>query len=249
MLSYSLTLYYKKEAPYADEMPSIRKMLEMVSARWRVPVEVIEAEGLSEDEAERVKTEFRSIQPQLRGRIVTSKGILLPLSKNKNLNLDNTLILGVKRGGKYFDVYPKHQYGTYYDIKSFLERFQKWGPNYLQPKGLLEDPIVEILTKNPSLLGEGLKYVGAEEDVGSGKPDIIFKDADDRIIVVEVKTDADDSAVGQISRSAAGYASKHGLDPKDVRKVIVCLSTKSSLKEAALSAGIELYRLELHRVD
>lgn len=48
MLSYFLTLYYKKEAPYADEMLSIRKMLEMVSARWWVPVEVIEAEGLQE---------------------------------------------------------------------------------------------------------------------------------------------------------------------------------------------------------
>ncbi|MFQ6135176.1 MAG: endonuclease NucS domain-containing protein [Nitrososphaerales archaeon] len=249
MLSYSLTLYYKEKAPYADEIPPVKRMLEKISSRWRIPVEIIEAAGLSEDEADRLKMEFRDIQPQVRGRIVTSKDRVLPLSKRKNLNLNNTPILGVRREGRYIDVYP-HLSGTYYfGIKSFLEVFLKWGPgNYLQAKGLLEEPIIKILSENPSLLGGVMRYVGTEVDVESGKPDIVFKDVDDRVVVVEVETHADDFAVGQVSRAAAGYASKYGLDPKEVRKAIVYQSAKSSLKAAALSAGIELYRLELRRV-
>lgn len=248
-MRYALTLYHKSKAVYSKEIPYIKNMLEKISNKWKTQIEIIELEKVSKQDADQIKMEFRDIQPQVRGRIVTSKGMILPLSKGKNLNLENTPILGVISEGKFVDVYP-HLLGTkYYDIKTFLEDILKFGEkNYFHTKGLLEEPIVKILSENPILLGKGMKHIGTEVDVGTGKPDIIFKDANGKIVIVEVETNADDFAIGQVSRGAAGYAEKHGLDTKDLRKVIVYQSAKSTLKAAALSANIELYKLEFRRL-
>lgn len=248
-MKYTLSLYYNSKAIYSKEIPKIKNLLEKISEKWKISTEIIEIEKISNQDSDQIKMELRNIQPQVRGRIVTAKGMILPLSKGKNLNLENTPILGVLSEGKFVDVYP-HLLGThYYDIKTFLKDFFISGEkNYFHSKGLLEEPIVKILSENPLLLGEGMIHIGTEIDVDQGKPDIIFKDVNDKIVIIEVETDADDFAVGQVCRGAAGYAEKFGLETNDIRKVIVYQSAKSTLKAAALSAGVELYKLELRRI-
>lgn len=248
-MSYTLSLYYKSKAVYSKEVTYLKNVLKKISDKWKTSIEIIELEKISEHDSDQIKMELRNIQPQVRGRIVTAKGMILPLSKGKNLNLENTPILGVLSEGKFVDVYP-HLLGThYYDIKTFLEDILISGEKkYFHTKGLLEEPIVKILSENPLLLGEGMIHVGTEVDVGAGKPDIIFKDINKKIVIVEVETDADDFAVGQVCRGATGYAEKYGLDSNDIRKAIVYQSAKNTLKAAALSAGVELYKLEFSRI-
>ncbi len=248
-MKYILTLYHKSKAPYIEEISHLKNILEKIHNKWEVPIKIIEAEKMSIQDSDKLKMEFRNIQPQVRGRIVTSKGMMLPLSKGKNLNLENTPILTVQSEGKVADVYP-HLLGThYFDIKTFLENMLKSGAKYyFHSKGLLEEPIVKILSENPSLLGNGMKHIDSEVDVGTGKPDIIFKDKNGKTVIIEIETNADDFAIGQVSRGAAGYAMKYGIDSKDIRKVIVYQSAKNNIKAAALSAGIELYKLELRRL-
>ena len=248
-LSCSLVLHYKEVATYVGEMVALREMLDTVSSQWGIRYEVSESSKLTDEEGELLMDKFRSIQPQIRGRIVTSKGKMLPISKSKRLNLDNTPILEVIRDGRAIDVYP-HILGTrYFSINEFLEYALKFGlENYFQARGLLEEPVVKILSENPEILGAGVQFLGSEVDVGTGVADILFRDAEGRSIVVEVETIANDFAVGQVSRLAAGYTSKHNLDPKMVRKVIICQTSTKNLKEAAKGAGIELYYVGLNRI-
>jgi hypothetical protein len=248
-LNCSLTLYFKETAPYSEEIVSIRRMLDIVSLQWGIHYEVIESSKISDEEGELLMNEFRSIQPQIRGRIVTSKGKMLPISKSKRLNLDNTPILEVIRDDRAIDVYP-HVLGThYFSINKFLEHALKFGlENHFQARGLLEEPVVKILSENPEILGAGVKCLGSEIDVGTGVADMLFRDAEGQSIVVEVETNADDFAIGQVSRLAGGYASKHNLDPKTVRKAIICQTSTKNLKEAATGVGIELYHVSLNRI-
>jgi hypothetical protein len=227
----------------------ILKLLREISHKKGIKIEDVKFSNLSEENIESLKMKIRNISPQVRGKIVTSRGAILPFSKTKNLNLDNTPILILMIENQFIDVYP-HQLGTQYvSILDYLQSVQSEGiRRQLSVEGLLEEPIIKILSENPSILGKDLVYVSSEVDVGVGKPDILFKDSKNHHIVVEVESEANDFAIGQISRGASGLISKKKLDPKNVRKAIVCLSFRGNLKDAAKGAGIELYQLALNRL-
>jgi RecB family endonuclease NucS len=104
------------------------------------------------------------------------------------------------------------------------------------------------LASTPEMLEEGASCLGVETDVEFGVADLIFRGGDERPVVLEIKIHADDSAVGQVSRIAKGYADKEAVDPQSVRKAIVCLSYVSTLVEACKGANIELYKVSLNRV-
>lgn len=249
MSDYLLRLYFKEISDNISEISKIEKLLEEVSNKKGIKTEKVEFSTLSKEDIEVLKMKIRNISPQVRGKIVTSRGAILPFSKTKNLNVDNTPILVLISDNQIVNVYP-HQLGTkYVGVIDYLLTVQKEGiRGYFHVEGLLEEPIIKILSENPSILGKDLVYVCSEVDVGTGKPDIIFRDSNNRYLVVEVENEADDFAIGQISRGASGLILAKKLDPTNVRKAIVCLSFRGNLEDAAKSAGIELYKLTLDRL-
>ncbi len=227
-------------------MNTISGLLELLQDRWGIDCSMTESSSLSSSEIERLKTDIRSIPPQVRGRIVTSRGHILPFSKAKNLNLKNTPILVLYQEETAVDVYPHVLGSKYFDIDGALERMLEFGPDgYLQFRGLLEEPVVKILSDFPGILGRGVKSLGSEVSVSTGKVDLVMEEEDGEIIIVEVENYADDFAVGQVCRLAAGYSSQSGVPQDSIRKVIVCLDHSSTLPETCRGAGVELFRLAL----
>lgn len=231
---------------YQDSVNTISELFRLLWDRWEISCSITELSSLSSSEVERLKIDIRSIQPQVRGRIVTSRGHILPFSKSKNLNLKNTPILVLYLGETAVDVYPHVLGSKYFDINNALGRMLTFGPNgYLQFRGLLEEPVVKILSDFPDIVGTGVKSLGSEISVNTGKIDLLMQEEDGKIIVVEVENYAEDFSVAQVCRLAAGYSSQFSVPPESLRKIIVCLSYSSTLPETCQGAGVELFQLVL----
>jgi hypothetical protein len=231
---------------HQDLVNTISGLFKLLRDKWGIDCSITELSSLSSSEIERLKTDIRSIPPQVRGRIVTSRGHVLPLSKSKNLNLKNTPILILYREETVVDVYPHVLGSKYFNMDDALERMLRFGPDdYLQLRGLLEEPMVKILSDFPSILGRGVKSLGSEISVSTGKIDLLMEEEDGGIIVVEAENYADDFAVGQVCRLATGYHSQFDFPQDSIRKVIVCLDHSSTLPETCRGAGVELFRLVL----
>jgi len=246
---YRLLLCYSEEGEYVWRMERIRSILEKISEKWDIPFSIKEAKDLSEEQAFALENQIRSIPPQARGKIVTSGSGILPLSRHKKLNLKNTPILILYKDDLPVNVYP-HQLGTtYFSIEESLNNILERGAkNHLQARGLLEEPIQKIISDNPSLIEKEASFLTLEVDTGAGVADLILKDKEDCIMVVEIETHANDFAIGQASRLARSYASKNNIPEEKLRKLVLCLSYDRNLVDACLGSGIELYLLQTKRI-
>ena len=63
----------------------------------------------------------------------------------------------------------------------------------------------------PELLEEGLRLVSSEIETSRGRGDLLFKDKNEKFLLVEVEREASDQSVGQILRLCAGYEGQQGL--------------------------------------
>jgi len=245
---YKFVLYYNKGAPYSARIQTIENTLEQIKRKWDVEFQLVEAESLSPSQVERLKDDIRSTLPQLRGKIVSSKSQVLPLSKTKNPNLTNTPILLLYQNDRSVNVFPHLLGTTYFDIKSSLETIVTNGPRaHLVARGLLENPIQKILADDPSILEEGMKFLGAEVDVEAGVIDILLQDAMGRVVVVEIETKANETAVAQVCRLAASYSSTAKVAEDTMRKVIVCQQFEEKTVRACKGANVELYKLDMKK--
>jgi len=243
-------LYYLEGSPYQSSLNTISDLFRLLQQRWKLNCTMVELSSLSPSEIERIKTDVRDITPQVRGRIVTSRGQVLPFSKTKNLNLKNTPLLVLYRDCRAVDVYPHVLGSKYYYVLSTLERILRLGPeDYLQFRGLLEEPIIKILSDFPEILGRGTKFLGSEVPAQTGIIDLLMKDAEGRILIVEVENFACDIAVSQVCRLAAGYSSLFNVPQDSVRKAIVCLKHTSTLPDTCRGAGVELFHLMLKPIQ
>jgi hypothetical protein len=246
---YSLRILYSARAPYRDLLEALRAMSREAGAKWGMGVEELEESEIGPDEAERMKSEIRSIPPQVRGRIVSSGGRPLPLSGRGNLNLGNTPILILYRGGEPIDVYPHMLGASYFGALEAMERILELGPKfYAESRGLLEDPIIRILRDHPEVMGEGLKLKGSNVDVGTGIADLIMEDERGNRLLIEVETVAGEGAAAQVSRLALGYARSSGIPRSAVRMGIVCIEADDKARRACEALGIELYRIIAKRI-
>ena len=246
---YNIELYHDSNASYSVGFQQILDILEKLKQTWQIEYDIFEAQDISAEEVHKIETSIRSIPPQVRGRIVSSGNHILPLSRKKNLNLKNTPVIILKKKGIPTSVFP-HLLGTNYSkpIDS-LSRILKVGPDeFFEFKGLLEDPIVKILSDYPEALGTGTSFVDINVETDAGIIDILLKDELENHVVVEVETKAKDAAVAQVCRLAAGYAKSNNLPLSKIRKAIVCISYEGQLKVTCEGSEVELYQIELIRI-
>jgi len=246
---YKFVLYYEKKASYQDRMERIVEALEKVQNKWKVGFTIVDVEALLPSQVEQVKKDIRSIQPQVRGKIVSAKNKVLPFSKSKNLNTKNTSILVLYYREEPINVYP-HMFGTtYFEIEPQLEAILDKGLEVLMSaRGLLEEPMQKILADDPAILEEGMCFKDVNKDVRFGVADIILQDAEGTIAVVEIETKAAETAVAQVSRLAAGYTLQNSLSMDNVRKIIFCQHFDERTVKACRGANVELYRLTTEKV-
>lgn len=246
---YRFILHHDKDAAYASKIRALTDLLEKINCKWGVDYRVVEAENFSTSQVERLKEDIRNTMPQLRGKIVSSRSNVLPLSKSKNPNLTNTPILLLYHNERPINVFP-HLLGTaYFDIEGALESIVKNGPRaHLAARGLLENPIQKILADDPSTLEDGMKFTDVDVEVESGVIDILLQDAENKFVVVEIETRAKETAVAQVCRLAAGYSSTNKISSDAIRKVIVCQQYDENVVRSCEGANVELYKVDIRRV-
>jgi len=240
-----LYIIYAESQKYQERLDLYRQLAKDIEQRWRVESVFTKIGSPDDPLTERLKRDIRAVPPQVRGRIVSSRSFALPLSRTKNLNLQNTPILVLyDKNGQAVDVYP-HLTGTAYaGVEDFLQAFLERGPaGYATSKGILENPITKIVCEDPSIIEDEMKCVAPNVPVSTGIIDVLLKDKTGAPVVVEVETIATDSAVGQVCRLAAGYASDSRVDLRKVRKVIVARRLEGKVIESASGAAVEVYRI------
>jgi hypothetical protein len=247
-IRFRIDMLYEESDVYEERMKEILKALEDVKKKWNIPYSMVLASFLPSKKIEEIKSSIREVPPQIRGRIVSSSKRILSLSRTKQLNVKNTPVALLYDLDRLIDIYP-HALGTSYSsIEDFLKQMYALGPSvYKSARGLLEDPLIQLLRDDPSILEDGADYLRSKFTVSTGEIDLLLVDGSGRHIVIEVETKASDAAVGQVCRLAHGYAKETSLDAGDVRKVVVYRDRDSGFVEAALGAGVEAYRVELKR--
>ncbi|UCG45401.1 MAG: DUF91 domain-containing protein [Candidatus Bathyarchaeota archaeon] len=246
---YKLFLYYDENAAYADKIPALVHLLENIRTKWQVDCHATKSQTLSSSQVEQLREDIRNTIPQLRGKIVSSRSKVLPLSKNKNPNLTNTPVLLLLHNEKPINVFPHLLGTTYSDIEPALQSIAEDGPKaHLAARGLLENPIQKILADDPATIESEMRFVGADVKVDSGVIDILLQDARNKFTVVEIETRAREIAVAQVCRLAASFASFRRLSADDVRKAIVCQQYDENVVESCKGANVELYAIGLARV-
>ncbi len=240
---YKLDLYYKQGAHYTCNTEQLLTQLEIAQDRWNMQYSVVEDSALTEAARAKIVNDLRLTSPQARGRIVTSGGRALPLSGSKKLNLQNTPILVMSNADNVLNVYP-HMLGTaYFDIESSLQRIIDVGPReHMAARGLLEEPLLKILSDHPTALEDGMSFVDAMTKVPAGEIDLLLRDKQGTVVVVEIETHATDFSVGQVSRLAHSFAQTCS-DGKQPRRAIVCIDSEMYTSSACAAAGVELFQL------
>mgnify|MGYP001087850395 FL=1 len=247
---HNIELYLDPDASYAPRMQTLISLLEELKKRWMMEYVVVKSRELSPEEAERVESAIRSIPPQVRGRIVSSRHHALPLSRTKRLNLKNTPVIILRKNGFPVDVYP-HLLGTNYSSpEDFVTKILRVGPDeHLEARGILEDPLVKIIADYPDCLEEGMVLLETNAQTEAGVIDALMEDSTGNPVVLEAETKAKDSSVAQVCRLAAGYARSREISLDKIRKIVVCLGYEGQLAATCQGSNVELYRIELRRID
>ncbi len=240
MPNFRLSLYYKTGSAYSDVLPELLQLLEALKVKWDTEYKIIPGDSLTAGFERELKMVLTNLHPQKRGELVTRRGNMLPLSKSKKLNLDNTPILLVEKDGVAIDVFPKRTEDQYSDVRrgllQVLERGIEVGEILHSPEGLARTRLVT----NPSAIETGLEVLGEEVSVQAGKIDILLRDMANQFLVVELKREATDAAIGQVLRLSASLAQRESITPASVRKMIICARINSHVEMAASSANIEI---------
>lgn len=246
---HKIEFYFDPDGSYAPKIQTLISLLEELKHRWMMEYVLVKSEELSPEEMEKVESAIRSIPPQVRGRIVSSGNHILPLSRTKRLNLRNTPVILIMKNGLPVDVYP-HLLGTNYSSpEDSIAKILRVGPDeYLEARGILEDPLVKIIADYPDFLEEGMVLLRVNAQTEVGVIDALMEDGSKNPVVVEAETRARDSSVAQVCRLAAGYAKSIGVPPERIRKMVVCLDYEGQLVATCEGSNVELFKLELRRI-
>jgi hypothetical protein len=246
-----VNLYYDESVNYAktplDQILRALDELNRAKGQLGVSISKLERKVLSERKLKKIEDDIRSIKPQARGSVVTSGGYHLPLSGTKKLNLNNTPILLVRNGSGPLYVFPCKSGEIYYDVMGGIKFLHDNLPNLIDLPSGTEESVTSVILRRTELLEEGLSLVSSEIETSRGRGDLLFKDKNGRLLLVEVEREAHDQSVGQILRLCAGYESQHGLELGTIRAAIACIRINDNVLAAAKRAGIEVWKIPLPR--
>jgi len=240
-------LYYDESANYArTPLDQVFRALDDLNKEkgQLVAISKSECKVLSERMLKGIADDIRSIKPQARGSVVTSGGFHLPLSGTKKLNLKNIPILLVRNESGPLYVFPCKSGEIYYDVIAGIKFLRDNLPNLIELPAGAEELITSIIRNRPELIEEGLSLVSSEFETSRGKGDLLFKDVNDRMLLVEVEREAFDQSIGQILRLCAGYENQQGLEPGTIRAAIACIRINDNVQAAAKRAGIEVRMID-----
>ena len=247
-LTFRMLLLYSRESSYVTRLSDLISKAETVADSQGAELLVNEFDELSAEDTLRLRDEIRGIPPHTRGKIVTSGGYMLPLSKGKRLNLSNTPVLLVYKDDRPHRVFPHRLGASYVSVEEALVKMSDKGlEDYTEADGMAERPIAKLLWDDPSILEEGLQREGMEVDVGTGRADLILRDSSDRPVVVEIETLATEEAVAQLLRIARGYGSQESLGGIRIRKFLICRGYDRNILASCKESSIELYQLAFRK--
>jgi endonuclease len=106
----------------------------------------------------------------------------------------------------------------------------------------VEAHLQELLAEDPSVIAEGLSLIRREHPTDIGPVDLLCRDADGRLVAVEVKRRGEIDGVEQLTR----YLERIGRDPacQDVRGVFVAQVVKPQARVIAEARGIHWVEID-----
>lgn len=242
-LKIGLELYYDKLASYSKTLQEILDLISSIQKEKSFELRLVEKSELSTEEMKAVISKIRSVYPQARGAIRTSRNNLLPLSNSKNLNLTNTPVLIVKSEQNVVYVFPCRIGESYFDIGKGIQHLSRNLPNFPPLEGKMEDAIIDHFLSNLDAFENGLKKEQVKFETSVGEADVLLRDAQGLYILVEVEREANDHALGQVLRLAAGFAKTRNLQKEKLRVVIASERKRGAIEEAARWANVEVWTI------
>jgi len=246
-------LYYSPEESPVDEVDKVLGLLEKVQQTKKIKFNIIT--NITENEYNKLKREISAAAGPGKFKIVSGGGAALTISKSKKLNFKQGPILVILYKDEIIRVCPYGEQGVKgsrispFDFLTEIMNSKTDLFSDLDEKSFTEQNLRNLIIKKPSLLGEELEYLEVEVSLDSAIIDLVLIDTNKNHLLLEIKLDAKDRTIGQVSRyNIDDYAKKKDIDPKNVRKGIVTLSYTGQIAKACKENKIELFILKFENI-
>ena len=246
-------LYYSLEESPVDKVDKVLVLLEKVQQTKKIKFNIIT--NTTENEYNKLKREISAAAGPGKFKIVSGGGAALAISKSKKLNFKQGPILVILYNDEIIRVCPYGEQGVKGSRISpfdFLTEIMNSKTDLfadLDEKSFTEQNLRNLIIRKPSLLGEELEYLEIEVSLESAIIDLVLIDKNKNHLLLEIKLDAKDRTIGQVSRyNIDDYAKKKGIKPKNVRKGIVTLSYTGQIAKACKENKIELFIIDFKSI-
>ena len=247
--SYWMHKYYFYKSGDDVEDSSIIGLIKKISLKHNLSYEVIDTKTLETDLKEELAESLRIISRREGIKVVSSGRGPLPISRSGKLN--EIPILVVREGGKDIGVFPHVKNGKRIDILHHLNNMIDANSNseFFTDESITESDISRMITSYPNLIDTNLEFIDTEIEVEGGRIDAVFKNRDEEHLLVEIEIKANDNAIAQVQRFKLPYAKKYGIPVDKIRLCIVCAEIGKSRIVACNGANIEVYQLNLIKLN
>ncbi|MBY8993083.1 MAG: DUF91 domain-containing protein [Candidatus Heimdallarchaeota archaeon] len=246
-------LYYSIEESPEDEVKKVIELLEKVKQKRQIKFNVITE--FTESEYKKIKREISAAAGPGKFKIVSGGGAALAISKSKKLNFKQGAILVILYEDEIIRVCPYGEQGVKgsrispFDFLTEILNNETDVFADLDEKSFTEQNLRNLIIKKPTLLGEELEYLEVEVSLESAIIDLVLIDKQMNHLLLEIKLDAKDRTIGQVTRyNIDDYAKKKDIAPEKVRRGIVTLSYTGQIAKACKENKIELFVLDFKNI-
>jgi len=234
-----------------ENLRFIEDLLEKVKEKHQIDYQIVSSDMLSETEIEVILDQIRIASRIAKVRVSSKGGGILPISRSKQLNLNQIPILLVMEHGRPWNIFPNEKggKGQRYEINSYLEKLLELDQiEEFEQQALSEDDICRILANFPLMIEDNLQYKSREVEVEGGRIDMIFIDSKDNHMLVEIEINGTDNTIGQVNRFVEGYCKKNKILREKIRKAIICIEISGNVLSACKESDIEVYQFGITKL-